>query len=760
MAISAPKSYDTKLEELLQDIDRGKLQLPEFQRDWTWDDDRIRNIIASLTQGYPMGALMQLECGGEVRLKYRTFEGAPTDVGDPRYLVLDGQQRLTSLYRSLYSQKPVHTKNAQNKSLDRYYYFDIRKCMDSDEDRADAIVSIDANSRKITENIGRDVVLDLSGATEEERHEREIEQLMFPANLVFDGRKQRAWSKQYSKRYGFDTEEDELWDAFETDVLDTITEYKLPVITLDKETPREAVCRVFENVNTGGVSLTVFELVTASFATYEFDLRNDWEQNVKPRIHGGEDGSIVTDLMDGLDATAFLTSMTLLSTYKAKRAGKGATRCKKKDVLSLEYEDYCENKEALIGGFESARQFLLNEGIYRMRDLPYTTQLIPLAAICAYVGPDVAKKPPVRNILRQWFWCGVFGEMYGGANETRYANDIEDVVDEIEGRESQKRTVNAAFFQPTRLLGLQTRNSAAYKGVMALIFQAGAKDFITGEKMDQVKAMNTPPDIHHIFPKAYCERKGLDSRKWNSVVNKTPLINWTNRVIGGYAPSTYLVRVRREGDNLSDEELRANIESHCIDYDLLAADDFDGFFVDRAKRLLDLIDKAMGKQVSGRSSEETIKAFGASLEWEEEQVVEEPQVVEPSEYAQVEDVPSEDERAEDVQPIVEQLTLDVLDEQTETNPLTSAWDEVMDYFVDAARPFAERLARIGAPAPDLDDVGFQLEDGPMAEIAWPDCRCCYLTPDQLDNAPAFQAAGWRVISEDAADEELLTILKE
>ena len=104
-----------------------------------------------------------------------------------------------------------------------------------------------------------------------------------------------------------------------------------------------------------------------------------------------------------------------------------------------------------------------------MRDLPYTTQIIPLAATCAYIGRKRFSSVATKNVLRRWLWCGIFGEMYGGANETRYANDIEDLVDQIEGRDSQMRTVNAAHFQATRLLGLQTRNSAAYKGVMALV---------------------------------------------------------------------------------------------------------------------------------------------------------------------------------------------------------------------------------------------------------------------------------------------------
>ena len=202
--------------------------------------------------------------------------------------------------------------------------------------------------------------------------------------------------------------------------------------------------------------------------------------------------------------------------------------------------------------------------------------------------------------------------MYGGANETRYANDIEDLVAAVEGTETQMRTVNAAYFQSTRLLGLQTRNSAAYKGVMALVFRESCLDFIDGEQMTAVKSMETPPDIHHIFPRAYCEKAGLDRTKWNSIVNKTPLIARTNREIGGVAPSKYLPRIMKDAV-ISEDVLRARIESHLIDYDALAADDFDAFFADRAKKLLDAIESAMGKEVPDRASDETVAAFGCAL---------------------------------------------------------------------------------------------------------------------------------------------------
>lgn len=94
-------------------------------------------------------------------MKYRTFEGVDNACLDPRYLVLDGQQRLTSLYCSLYAKKPVKTKSVRGQAIERYYYLDMRKCLDEDCDRTDAVLSV-PRTRLVTEDIGRKVILDLS----------------------------------------------------------------------------------------------------------------------------------------------------------------------------------------------------------------------------------------------------------------------------------------------------------------------------------------------------------------------------------------------------------------------------------------------------------------------------------------------------------------------------------------------------------------------------------------------------------------------
>lgn len=607
--INSPQSLDTNLSKLLDEVQSGDMQLPEFQRGWTWDDDRIRGIIATISQGYPMGAIMRLQYGNpEIKFKYRVIEGVKENNAIPKHLVLDGQQRLTSIFQSTFSKKPVETKTNKGKEIKRYYYLSIKSCLDKSEDRYDAVLSV-PEDRKIKKNFDRDIVLDLS------TKELEYKNKMFPVNIIFDGNTREEWADGYKEYYGYSKEILEEYKNFRNLVLETVFGYKLPVITLDATTPREAVCKVFENVNTGGVSLTVFELVTATFATYDFDLRNDWSK-CRESIRGTKD-TLRTDLFDGIDETTFLTTITLYTSYIDKmdvNKETGAVSCKKKDVLNISYESYINNRDIVLQGFKLAKEFLLKyQYIFRKRDLPYTTQIVPLAAICAVLGKSKCNEPDVIAKLSQWYWCGILGEMYGGANETRYANDIEDMIDIIENRLNQSRTMNAAFFSSSRLLTLQTRLSAAYKGIMALLYKEKCRDFMNDTTIDIVNSMIESPDIHHIFPEAYCERKGIKRLKYNSIVNKTPMLPATNRSIGGNAPSEYTKNILKKVSGLNEDELKSRVESHKINYDAFVTDDFDTYFIDRAKNILLLIEKAMGKEVADRGSETTIEQFGCSL---------------------------------------------------------------------------------------------------------------------------------------------------
>src|SRR4051812_7046635 len=132
------------LKELLEDCHRGDLQLPDFQRSWVWDEDRIKSLIASVSRAFPVGALMSLETGGPVNFKPRPVEGAPTGAKQipPQLLLLDGQQRMTSLYQVTLRGKVVETVTSKKKRVKRWFYIDIRKALDPSVDREDAIIGV------------------------------------------------------------------------------------------------------------------------------------------------------------------------------------------------------------------------------------------------------------------------------------------------------------------------------------------------------------------------------------------------------------------------------------------------------------------------------------------------------------------------------------------------------------------------------------------------------------------------------------------
>ena len=465
----AVHSNDRDLTDLLSLVESGKAQLPDFQRSWVWDDDKICKLIESISSGFPMGAAMFLETGGSsVRFTHRTFTGVDSSKAvTPDYLVLDGQQRLTTLFQVFKSQTPVQTcaPTSREKKLLRHYYLDIEKALDPNEDRLDAIISI--NEKKIrTDNIGRDITLDLS------TRENEYANMMYPLNIALDIVESQNWLIGLMQHYPGDPSKVLKFQEFQRKVLANIQSYKIPVITVGKETSKEAVCQIFENVNTGGVKLTVFELVTATFAADEFNLRNDWD-SISKTFKASKQG----DLLKVMENTTFLTAMALLISYNRYRSGNGVVSCKKKDILKMELADYKANRDALVSGFIKAGSFLINQGVFSAQNLPYTSQLVPLAAIFAYAEESSINLSIQTNkdIIAHWYWCGVFGELYGGANESRYALDIVGVFDQIDGK-GIPDTVTRASFQPRRLLSMQTRNSAAYNGVMGIILQDSPLD--------------------------------------------------------------------------------------------------------------------------------------------------------------------------------------------------------------------------------------------------------------------------------------------
>ena len=584
------------MKDILDGIAAGQIQLPDFQRGWVWDDNHIRSLIASLSLSYPIGAVMFLEAGG-VPFKPRLFAGVQLQPAPkPKTLVLDGQQRLTSMYLSLRSGQPVPTRTEKGADIRRLYFLDMAKCLDPDADREEAVISV-PESLQVTSDFGRKVDLDVSTP------ELQYAQRLFPVALLFDIQGFMTWESGFSAHHQFGAEAMQFMQKFRHEIWLRFQQFKVPAIELTQDTPREAVCQVFEKVNTGGVTLTVFELMTATFAADEFNLRDDWDAR-RERLTAKH------DVLEAVDGTSFLTAITLLASYRRHLAHKTAVSCKRADVLKLDLADFKALEAALELGFKRAAELLAEEKIFDERSLPYATQLIPLAAICAHLGERTTLHGIKQSLLR-WYWSGVLGELYGGANETRFAMDIQDVVAWVDGG-TEPRTVRDANFAPTRLLSLQSRLAAAYKGLAALLMKHGGRDFVSGTPIDLNTYFNNAIDIHHIFPRAWCEKQKLPKDKWNSVINKAPLAAGTNRFISGDAPSVYLGRIQK-AKQVPHASLDEFLASHVVPVAALRADDFDAFVRLRAGALLALIEAATGKTVSGRDSEDTVKAFGAAL---------------------------------------------------------------------------------------------------------------------------------------------------
>lgn len=615
MSKTSFKTNPVSLEYLLRSCGEGKIQLPDFQRSWVWAEDRIQSLIASVSRAFPIGALMTLASkpGSNGAFARRPVQGAPSSANTmvPEELLLDGQQRMTSLYQACMRREVVETITPKNKLVKRWFYIDIRKAIQADFDRDEAIFSV-PEDRRIKENFDRDVVLDLSTP------EAEYREMMFPLNQVFDWDK---WQEEFGDYWisRGDVGKREIFKQFKNEVLQSFKSYQVPVIALAHDTSHEAVCLVFEKVNTGGKALDAFELLTAMYAARGHKLRDDWlgvgtTLGLQMRLATfGHAADQKWGVLAKVASTDVLQAIALRHTKKVrldreaagvKESDLPAVRATRQSLLDLPLEAYLEFRDSIESGFKVAAKFLRTQNIHRVLDLPYQSQLVPLAAIFAEIGEKAEHTGHMAKIAR-WYWCGVFGELYGSAIESRFAKDIMEVPAWLDGG-PEPTTVSQGVFRGDRLLSMRTRLSAAYKGIHALLMREGAKDFRSGQRFDVTVFFDEAVDIHHIFPQKWCEDHKVRSKIYNSVINKTPLSYRTNRIIGGAAPSEYLSRLEAggsRGKGRIDPPIDARVlddclESHSIPVALLRADDFEGFMRERKTKLMELISAVTGHAIS------------------------------------------------------------------------------------------------------------------------------------------------------------------
>jgi hypothetical protein len=587
MTMNALSTYDLIKEpllDLLQDIKTGKIQLVDFQRSWCWTEERISEAIASVSLGFPIGAVMLLQRGNpDIKFKYRPIEGVASDnLIEPKGLILDGQQRTTTLWMSLLSNQPVWIDRGKRYKPDqRWYYLDIEKALDYPHtDRVDAIIGLKAN-KKLQQLA--EPTIDCSTT------EKEFELGLFPVSEVFNF---MQWRSGYWKYWQGNSQKIELIERFEREVIKQFEHYQMGLFVLRPSLPKEAVCYIFEKHNQKQQELTQFNLLTSSFAAEDFNLRFDW-QNREKRFAAYR----VLRLLKPGD---FLQSIALIDSYtqRIEAIEKGSSADKlpsvsmsRNRILNLSQDQYQKWSEPISVGLEKAARFLHEQAIFDADDLPYPMQLVVMAPLFVLLGEGV-KVDAIRRLLLQWFYCGAASGTYSRGREGKAAKDLIEVPQWLQGG-NVPATVLEAFLTEERLQNLTNSQGSTYRAISALLRREGALDFFSGESINSVQYFDEKIENHHIFPQQWCKSQGIPRTRYNSIVNKTPLKLRTNKFLGGKAPSEYLAKLRKEG--MSKKRIDQILFSHLIEPYTLWTDDFDAFFEYRTAALLGLMTEAMGK---------------------------------------------------------------------------------------------------------------------------------------------------------------------
>lgn len=616
------QSNDVNVKKLMSEIKSGSIQLPSIQREWIWNDEKICDIVASVISDYPIGAVLFLKCEDSPVFACNPINGVELskDVS-PKNLVLDGQQRLTAIYSAMYNiGQPVSFKKGKS-SEERYYYLDIEKVLEDSNDTVDAIVSV-PKDKKVKKSSKKNAGLDLSTL------EKEFENKMFPLNIIFDHDKKEnissdlitksKWSERY-KEYYRNKNDDELYEKilseFEEleEIFGRLKGYTIPVISLDSDTEMDAVCKIFEKVNSSNQPLTGFDLVVAIYAKDKFDLKESWKEFQKNVFSKG--------ILEGFDPKNFLRACKLFSGYKNNNL-----TFKKNVITDLKLKYYKKYSEIVSNGFREAKKLLDEEGIVTKNNLPYSSQLIPLGVICALLienNNSISNSDRIRQKVKQWYWCCVFSKYYeNGANDTKFFNDITNFMSWLNGGDIPE-VMKDFSFGLEKFKNITSNSGALFNGIISILIKNNCKDFASGKIIkDLHRNGDVAVEIHHIFPKNSYQRQYSDLIE--SVINKTPLTKDTNVTLGDIAPSKYLEKIMTGEDStdknkkkskkyttelVSEDNLEIYLKSNLIDMEDLENDKFEEFFIHRSIKILNAIENATGKPISKHRYEEVRKIF-------------------------------------------------------------------------------------------------------------------------------------------------------
>ena len=530
-------------------IRTGQVQLPRFQRFEAWGPNEVGDLLQTVLDELPAGAVLVLEIGDEAPFRHRPLAGAPEPSERMTELLLDGQQRLTALWRALTDDYP-----------DRVYFVELGGTADDEDDPRE--FSARSSARWWRGGTRYPVWCD-------DPH-RVLERGLVPARILRPDDGGEAECMQWMKEAT--NGDPEVLLELQARVLGLrgrVAAFNLPYLALPVESSEAVVLNVFEKLNTRSVPLTAFDIIVA-------------------RVEG-ETGESLHDLVASLDGQVpelarYIAPAQLVLPAAALLQGRRPTQ---RQLVFLDFERMVADWPSIVQGAEQLTQFLREERILDGSRLPSEVVLAPLTVLWAKAPDHPDRLGAVRTLLRRYMWRAFATTRYEAAAATASFQDytalLPAVIDQVDGDPAAPILDEPLpTVDEVRVSGWPKRRDRLSRAILAVSFRAGALDIADGAAISEQNIDSR--EYHHLYPVAFLADQGIEEWQASLAVN-CALITWrTNRTISAKPPVDYL-RERTEAAALGEEEVRQRLTSHVIDYDDLARGDYALFLDHRAEQM-------------------------------------------------------------------------------------------------------------------------------------------------------------------------------
>jgi len=504
-----PLMSELTIRALIERVSSGDIRIPAFQRNFVWDADQVAFLIDSVYKNFPIGTIVfwQTDQRLNTEKKLGAFELPEPKRDYPVNYVLDGQQRLTSLFSVF--QTELTPADAEWVDI----YFDL-----------DAI-----NNPQDTSFFALE-----PAEVDPDRH--------FPVKTFFDTVKYRKATTQLTD------ERAELVDEVQA----KFKEYRVQNQTFETQ-DRNEVAIVFERINRAGTPLDLFELLAAWSWSDDFDLIDKFrELQEKIAEHGFEELTEERDLQ--------------LRTCAAVITGETSPN----KILDLHGEDIRSRFVEIEAGILGAIDFLKRElGVVHFKMLPFPGIIVPLSTFFATTLKDgVNYTDKQKQKLITWFWRSVFTRRFSADVSERQANDIRDMRLLLENEDHNFKfpSFEVKFDFRKNRFSAGTANS---KAVVLMLANKGPHSFLSGAKVDPSKVLKkgSRHEFHHIFPRKFLETQGFELKDINSLANICFLTRSDNNTIKAKAPSVYFDDMSAATRQLYLEEALCSYDDRNLTYD-------------------------------------------------------------------------------------------------------------------------------------------------------------------------------------------------